>query len=490
MRTQKTEFKIHSIKYNLLMNMILKISGFIFPLITFPYVSRILLSEGTGRIAFAQSVISYYTLVASLGIPAYGVRKCAQVREDNQALTKCVKELLIINSICMVISYLAFIVMTFTISKFAAEKELLFITSLTIVLNTVGVEWFYQAIEQYDYITIRNLAFKVVSIILMFAFVHEQKDYLIYGSISIVGSVGSNFLNFLRLHKYIDLRQPGKLDVMQHLKPIFTLFLYYAATTIYTNLDIVMLGFMTNDVETGYYNAAVKLKNVLVGAIIAIGSVSLPRASSYLASDKNDDFKRLISLSSNLILFLAIPLCVYFVINADYTIQVLSGDDFINAVPAMRIITPSIICIGITSITAYQLLIPLGKNNVTLLGAVAGALVDLIINMLLIPHLGAGGAAIGTLVAELIVLIIHFGCLKEYRQDIINLKEMFRIVIATAFGSIVVLLMRKIPFGNSFFQLLITGSVFAICYMTCSYVLKTNITTYILSEIKKRRKRS
>ncbi|XBG86290.1 oligosaccharide flippase family protein [Enterococcus cecorum] len=174
------KFKVKSVKYNLLMNLILKMSGVIFPLITFPYVSRVLLSEANGKIAFATSVVSYFSLVASMGIPSYGVRKCAEVRDNKNELSKIVRDLLILNSIFTLLSYGVFIILLIVVPKFNSETPLFLISSITIIFNMLGVEWFYQAIEQYQYITVRNIAFKLLSIGLMFLFVHSPSDYIIY----------------------------------------------------------------------------------------------------------------------------------------------------------------------------------------------------------------------------------------------------------------------------------------------------------------------
>ena len=250
------DFKIHSVKYNLIMNVILKMSSFIFPLITFPYISRVLGPIGNGKISFATSIIYYFTIFATLGIPTYGVKICAQYRDDKEKLTKTVKELLIIESIAMIISYIMFFFAMCLIPKLQEEKELLIINSFTIFLTVFGVEWFYQAIEQYDYITFRNLAFKIISICLMFLLVHKTEDYILYGCISVLGTVGSNILNIIRLNKIIDLKSKHKLEITRHISPILTLFMLSASTMIYTSLDTVMLGFIKDNQQVGYYNAA------------------------------------------------------------------------------------------------------------------------------------------------------------------------------------------------------------------------------------------
>ena len=216
----RKELKIHSIKYNFIMNCLLKISGVIFPLITFPYVSRVLLPEMTGRVAFAESVVSYFTLFASLGIPAYGVRKCAEVRDDRQKLSKTVQELLIINFASTILAYIILFLIVLSTPKLLAESKLLYVFSLTIALKTFGVEWFYESIEQYDYITIRNLVFKIFSVVLLFVFIKRPEDYLKYSFILVLGTAGSNILNIVRINQFITIKPIKKYDLKKHIQPI------------------------------------------------------------------------------------------------------------------------------------------------------------------------------------------------------------------------------------------------------------------------------
>ena len=147
------EIKIHSIKYNFIMNAILKMSSFLFPLITFPYISRILGPEGNGKVSFASSVVYYFTVVASLGIPTYGIRICTRYRDDKEKLSRTVHELLMINSVLTVLSYVVLVILTVCVPRLRGDWKLLLVSSVTLVLSSMGVEWFYQAIEQYAYIT-------------------------------------------------------------------------------------------------------------------------------------------------------------------------------------------------------------------------------------------------------------------------------------------------------------------------------------------------
>lgn len=169
------EAKLHSVKYNFLMNFLLSASQFVFPLITFPYVSRVLLAEGSGKITFASSVANYFLMVASLGIPTYGIRACAQVRDDRRKLSRTAHELLLINSITTLLVAITYVICVLAIPRFKEDEVLFLINGVNIVLNMVGMNWLFQALEQYDYITIRSLIFKIISVVMMVILVHQNQ---------------------------------------------------------------------------------------------------------------------------------------------------------------------------------------------------------------------------------------------------------------------------------------------------------------------------
>ncbi|MEY8462816.1 flippase [Streptococcus merionis] len=481
------KFKVKSVKFNFLMNIILKMSGVIFPLITFPYVSRVLLSEANGKIAFATSVVSYFSLLASMGIPSYGIRKCAEVRDNRSKLSKVVGELLILNSLFTILSYIIFLVLLIIIPKFTRDTPLFLITSTTIIFNMLGVEWFYQAIEQYQYITIRNISFKIISVILMFLFVHEPKDYILYAGINVFSSVGSNFLNFIRLSNYVDLKSCKfqKYDIYIHFLPIITLFLYNATTVIFTSLDQVMLGFLTDDSSVGFYSAAIKIKNILVSLITALGAVMLPKISYALKNESNEYFERMISKSFDFILISAIPISMYFILMAEEVIFVLAGQTFSESIPILRFLMPSIVFIGLSSVTAWQLLIPLGKEKYTVGGAVFGAVVSILVNIVTIPKLDAVGAAIASSLAEFSVLFVHVNALKQIFRKTFDMKELIISFFATMISAIIVSLLKSVLIiENNFLSCLIYGLFFFGFFVLLLLFFKERLVFEIISQIK------
>lgn len=301
--------KSKSISLNFIMNFLLTASSILFPLITFPYVSRILGPTGTGAVAMGTSLVSYFTMVAMLGVPTYGIRACAKVRDNREKLSQTVQELLIINLIMALISYAAFFLLLVLVPSFRAESGLYTICSVAVILNVIGVNWVYQALEEYSYITFISVLFKALGLGLMFLLVRNSGDVLWYGLVTVVSSFGSAVFNFLRLRKLIDLHPCRPWNFRRHLYPIFTFFFMSVATTVYTNLDTVMLGVMKNNEVVGYYNAAIKIKTILVTLVTSLGTVLLPRLSYYYEQGKEKEFIALVSKAFSFVLLFSVPCC-------------------------------------------------------------------------------------------------------------------------------------------------------------------------------------
>ena len=448
---------------NFVMNAILTMSQFLFPLITFPYISRILLPTGTGKVSFATSVVSYFALFAQLGIPTYGIRACAKVRDDRKTLERTVQELFLINLIMSILAYIVLFLAIAFVPRMRQEKALFLIVGLTILFNAIGMEWLYKALEQYTYITVRSIIFKLIAVVAMFVLVHEQKDYVIYGGISILAASASNVFNFFHAHKYVSIKPVGSYNFRQHLKPIVIFFAMSCAATIYTNLDTVMLGFMTSDAEVGYYNAAVKIKSILVSVVTSLGVVLLPRASYYVECKLMDKFCRITHVALNFVILISVPLTVYFILFAKEGIFFLSGAEYEASIVPMQIIMPTLLFIGLTNIMGIQTLIPLGKEKVVLYSEIAGAVADLLLNVALIPSMASAGAAIGTVVAEGVVFAVQFWAL---RKEVLSSYQKVRygtIVLALALAIASCLWVKTTALG-SFASLLVSAILFFAVY--------------------------
>lgn len=478
--------KYKSVKFNFVMNFILTISNFIFPLITFPYASRILGAQGIGTVTFATSVITYFSMFGMLGIPTYGIRTCAKVRNDKGKLTKTVQEILLLNITVMIVSMILLFISVLIIDKLAAQRFLYLIMSISLIFNVLGVDWLYKALEKYSYITVRSIIFKFISLILLFLFVKNPDDYVIYGAITMFAAVGSNALNFYNLRKLIDIKCSSNLDVKQHIKPIMTFFMLTVSTTIYVNVDTTMLGFIKGDTEVGYYTAAVKVKQILVSVVTSLGTVLLPRLAFYYSQNKLNEFKELVKKAMSFVLLISIPLVVYFIIYAKESILFLSGHRFIPAVYPMQLILPSVIFIGMSNLMGIQILVPTGRERFVVHSTILGAILDVAINIFTIPLFGASGAAIAGSIAEFSVMMVQIFILKDLILPMIKNIQFWKIIFSIAISSILTIYLIGFLSVNYFFILLTSGILFFGLYLLVLLILKEEFVYSVFKSIKER----
>lgn len=474
--------KQKSLKLNFIMNAVLTVFAIMFPLIIYPYISRVLLPEGVGKVALAISIISFFTIFSQLGIPVYGLRLTAQLRDDKENLTKAVQELLIINMITTFITYTALALAIFYIPQLKEEKCLYVVLSSSIILNTVGMEWLFKGLEEYTYITIRSLIFKVIGLFLIFLLVHSKNDYIIYGAITIVSGYLAFILNFIFSFRWINFKPLKVYNLKKHLKPIFVFFAMTCAITVYTNLDTVMLGFMKTNMDVGYYSVAIKIKNVLINLITSLGAVLLPRCSYYIKNNLIDEFRNVSFKAMSFIFVSSIPLMIYFMIFAKYTVLFLFGAAFNDSIIPMQVIMPTLLLIGITNLIGFQIMVPLGKENLILYSVILGGITDVVLNFILIPKYSATGAALGTVFAELIVLIFQVVVMKKYVLNNIKHQEYTKLIPALFLSITVSLCLVRFSYNN-LFAIIVSALSFFVIYVTILYLTKEKITVEIFNTI-------
>ena len=421
-----TSLKIRSIKYNFFMNLLLTGSSVIFPLITFPLVSRALYSDMYGLCNWAFSIVSWLSLIAMLGVNRYGIREVAKNRDNEKKLRHITEEIFFFTLITTLIILFCFIASIFFIDSFAQHRSLFLLCSVSILCNTLGVGWFFQGIEQYTYITIRGVIIKIICFLGVIAFVHAPDDYLIYAALIVLSAAGANLINFFYmihvLYKHVSNDHKNvyvasilkrlayhKFSVVRkHTKPLLTFFIIAAAISIYTVLDTVMLGFLSSDQQVGYYSAAMNVKSALVGVVSALSGVLLPRASNMLQKKLFQEYTSIIKKCIALVLCISIPLSVLLAICATPLLNWYAGADFASAGPVLSIVAIAIIPIGLSVIFCDAIMVPNGLERYCTFIYIFAALIDFIGNLVLIPMLGATGAAISTLTVEVLIMILEF----------------------------------------------------------------------------------
>lgn len=437
--------------------------------------------------SFATSLISYFNMFAQLGIPTYGIRACAKVRDNREELTRTAHELLLINLIMDAVSYGALILTLIFVPRLQEDRTLYIIVSATILLTSIGMEWLYKALEQYTYITVRSIIFKIVALATMFLLIHQQSDYVIYGGITILAASASNIFNFINARNYIGMKPVRGYDLRRHLKPVAVFFAMACATTIYTHLDTLMLGFMTTDADVGYYNAAVKIKTILVSIVTSLGTVLLPRASYYVQHGQMCEFKKITRKAINFVVLLATPLMLYFIFFAKEGILFLSGSAYAGSIVPMQIIMPTLLLIGITNILGIQILVPLGREKIVLYSEIAGAIVDVIINAWLIPRYTSAGAALGTLAAEAIVLLIQYAALRDRVKEAFMEIPYWKIIAALMLGTLSAFWVKYLAIGN-FAILVLSAVLFFGVYGMVLFITQEPLTLEIMRQVLKKQK--
>lgn len=422
---------MNSIQKNFIMNGIKIFFNLLFPIITFPYISRILGPVGIGKITFATSIINYFLLFTNLGIPLYGIREVARTREDKLNLSKSFSEILFLNLITTIFGMIIFVIFL-KLNLLGDDIKLFQIMSLNIIFTFIGVEWYFQGTENYTYITKRSILFKIISIILMFIFIKRKEDLVIYAGILVLALVGSNILNFFKAKKEV-LISFKNLKMKKHLKPILTIFSMNIAISIYTNLDSVMLGYRSSEYALGIYSASSKIIHLILGIVTSLGVVLLPRISNYIVNKKEDKLKEVLENTLTFLLAVSIPCIIGINFTAVEIIKIFSGNEFMIAVKTMRILSSIILFIAFSNFLGIQILYPRGEENKVLYSVIVGAVINFSLNWILIPKYAENGAAVATGIAEGFVLLTQIFLGYKYLNFKIFTFENCKFILASIF---------------------------------------------------------
>ena len=443
--------KEKSLKLNAVLNITKQCMNLLFPLITFPYSSRILNADGIGKVNFALSIVSYFALFAGLGIGKYATREAAKIRDDRLLLSKFTKEIVTINFSTTVISYFLFFIALFAVPRFSEYRALLCICSSTILFSTFGMEWLYNAKEEYVYTTIRGMCFQVFSLVLLFTLVKTKDDYVKYASINVISSVGSNILNFINMRRLVDFRIKVKKEIKKHFRPILILFASSVAVSLYNELDKTMIGFLADDEQVGYYSASTKITKLVIALITAILTVISPRLSNYAETNK-EKFYELLEKTFNIILMLSLPFMFGLIVMSRPLTLLFCGENFEPSVRIMQVMSVIIFMIPLATFCSTQIFIPLRKDKYTFYPVLVGAIVNAIFNVFLIFKFGGLGAGIATIIAESSVTFASFVLVKKSEVSVKKLFKLFyQYLLAGIIMAVAVFLLGKIMPPNIVF---------------------------------------
>jgi O-antigen/teichoic acid export membrane protein len=440
----------HSVKTNYFFNLLNTGTQLLFPLITFPYASRIMQADGIGQVNFFSSIVSYISLFTCLGIPMYALREIARVRDNVVEMNKTAVEVLILHALLTLGGYIVVAIICITVTKVQSNIPLFLILSSTIFFTAIGCEWFYQGMEDFKYITIRGLIVKLISIVLLFLLVKTKDDLLWYGAYTVFGVLGGNIFNFFRLRKYIHKQNVRirELHPFRHLKPALHVFVFNVITSIYLQLNTIFLGFMKNPTAVGYFTAGTKIVYVALGVSSAFGSVMLPHLANLIAENKLEEFKAMAQKAFSFIFAITLPLSVGLIFCSPYAIRILCGSRFDPSILVSQIASPIIFFIGLSNVLGMQILYPMGRINTVIKCTLIGAIVNVVLNIGLIPFISQYGTAVATFGAEFAVTFSMFILGKKFIPIKYMSKDYLNYILGVLAMGIALYFINKIHTSN------------------------------------------
>lgn len=428
--------KQSSLKINMILNTIRGVLGIVFPLISFPYVSRILGAENLGKYDFANSIVSYFVLLSALGIYSYTVREGARFRNDKKQIKRFADEIFTINIVATVVAYILLFLVVLIVNKLHDYNSLIFVLSFQIIFKTIGVEWIYTIYEDFLYITLRSIIIQIASLILMFAFINTKDDYILYAGIVTLASGGSSIFNYLHVKKYLKINFTKSLNLKKHLNPILLIFATSIAITVYVSSDTTILGFMCDDETVGIYSVSVKIYNIVKTILISILSVTIPRLAFYLGNDNIHKFTETVNNLFKTLISLVMPAVIGIYILSSEIVLIVAGEEYLQAVSSLKLLSIALVFCLFSWIWGQCVLMTLKKEKVLFYATAISAIVNVLMNFLFIPLWNENAAAITTIIAEGVCLLINVW----YGRKYVKIEKLAGITIKVCLGCLMICL--------------------------------------------------
>lgn len=389
-----------SIKKNYIYNVTYQLLNILIPLITIPYISRVLGADGIGVVSYAESLVAYFTLFASMGISTYGQREISYVQDSQKERSRIFWETKLLTLATVsgaVLVYLVFISMQ--------EDKLLYgILSLNLVSVLADVSWFFQGLEEFKKTVTRSVLFRILNLFYMFMFVKTRDDVVHYAFALAFFSFACNLSLWWDIRDYIEKPIWYELKPFRNLKVVISLFVPTVAIQVYTVLDKTMIGLITNNsYENGYYEFAMRMSKLVLVVVTSLGTVMVPRIGQYFQKQEYEQIRELMYKSYRFIWFLGMPLTFGLISVSESFVPWYFGEGYLPVVSLLKLLAFLILAIGISNVTGIQYLVPTKRQHLLTYSVVIGAIINFCMNLLLIPEYGAMGAAIASLTAEVVI---------------------------------------------------------------------------------------
>lgn len=472
--------KEKSLKGNMCLNAIRSLMGIIFPLVTFPYASKILGISNIGKYNFSNSVITYFSLIAELGICTYAIREGSKLRDKKVDLNVFINEIFTMNIISTIFSYVLLALCLTSIEKFEDYKLIIVIMSLLIVSKTVGIEYIYSIFEDYFYVTVRTIIFQFISLALLFLFVKSSDDLLIYTMICVFSNGFSNVVNFIYARKYCKVKIVRKPNVIKHLKPIMILFGMSVTVAVYVASDVTILGFLCNDTVVGRYSVSTKIYSIVKTMLSAILVVSIPRLAGYLGKQEIAKFQATLEEISKILLTFMLPIIVGILMLRKPIILLISSEEYIDATSSLLLLAIALFfCMG-AWFWGQCVLVPLKQEHIVFKITVISAVLNIILNLVLIPIWQENAAAFTTLLAE----GFSYVCCAIFGKKYVNKLNIGQCIYKVSIGCVFIIAICKIfkrLVSDEIILLFMCISVSAVVYFLVEIILRNSVIYDVIS---------
>ena len=475
-----------SITKNYIYNLIYQVVVLILPLITAPYISRVLGAENIGIYSYTISIVTYFILFGSLGIAIYGQREIAYLQGKPGEYSKTFWEIVILRFITISISMIIFYFTFVQNGEYAVYYRILL---LELFATCLDISWFFQGLEEFKKTVVRNIIVKIISIVCIFTFVKTSNDLFKYFIIYVGSTIIGNVSLWLYLPRYLKRIDAKRLNVFRHLKATFVLFIPQIAVQIYTVLDKVMIGTIIVDKsEVGFYEQSQKIIKMLLTIVTSLGTVMVPRMANTFINGDNKKIQEYLKRSFNYVFFISIPMIFGVIAIADNFVPLFFGEGYEKVIILMSVISPILLIIGLSNVIGTQYLLPTKRQKEYTISVIIGAIVNFCINMILIKKYGALGASIGTVLAEIVVTITQFIFVRKDINLIRIIKLSFKYILAGFVMFIICLLIKEV-IKNSLICIIVQVISGIIVYVICLILLKDKFVLNIINKVKNKIKK-
>ena len=469
-----------SIVKNYIYNLIYQMLTIVLPLVTTPYLSRVLGAGPIGIYGYTLSIVTYFILFGSLGIAMYGQREIAYVQEKKEEQSKTFWEIVIFRVITMTVALIIFY-LTFCLK---GEYSLYYkILILELVANAIDISWYFQGVEDFGKTVVRNIIVKSLSLVCIFIFIKSPEDLWKYFLIYTVANVFGNLTMWMYIPEILPKVRLKDLNLIKHIKPTLALFVPQIATQIYVILDKTMVGNITGNMsEVGYYEQAQKIVKALMLVVTALGTVMSSRIANTYATKSYEEVKEYLRKSFKIVWFLGMPIMLGLIAITPNMVPWFYGEGFEAVIPLLIATSPIILAIGLNNVTGIQYLIQTGKQNIFTISVTVGAVINVIFNFVLIKIIGTVGASISSVLAEVIILFVQLYYLKEEITIKDVIEDSFKYIISGIIMAIIVYgisLKMNIGIISTLIQIIIGG----IIYVLVLIILKDELIKVIISQI-------